>query len=836
MLDPLLISTIEDMMNKAKYPENLVFGVCIQDTPKRIEEFEEKYKGKSNVKYIPIKPEESKGCCWARAKVQTLMDDEEYFFQCDSHHRYIENWDEVTKEMFIQCQGLSDKEEVVLSTYATPCNLPEFKLTHNDGPFYMRCEKFYSIPKVRYVPENIKDLRIPGLWHTISAHFLFAKMTWAVEIPYDELLYFDGEEDTLALRSWTSGYDIYYPNKTISYHFYTRKGEKRHSDVDKFWWKIHDSSMKRVEDILSGKLKDKYGLGKVRTLQEYADFSKVDYIKRVILIPETHYFNKTKFVKLGLDWTENDNYKFKELEDGDEFYLIYDINRKMYAKLNKKDRSFSISHDLMEWNTLGGPSKLKPNDVLLTYGETYFEYKDANKIWYEKSHVDNRSFEFKEEKNEKEYYVIKDEVRNIILKLYKDQRTYEAAWKPEYKFIALYGEQKTINEERKTINEAQKTSYTEKNNIIECYNFGFSTFTKENEIKWKEYCSNKNKSYILKELLNNRDFIILQDKQRKIIMRINKNLKSLDIQTELNSWTQMYLNGSTGNIQNTNTKVVNTDTKVVNNEVQKLNQQLQLQQHQMQLQQQQIKQQMQQIHELQQQQQIHLQRQTMEIKKPQQPLQQPLQQQPKINKINKMNVPPPPIIAPIVKRNKSFETVRHTNVAIICVGNSDRIYNDFVTLNHQRYAKYFKYSYYYYDNEPEYNSSYIQDVNGRKRYDFVLFITGKTIFTKFEKITEVFKKSTNSCIGTSFDGITLNKNVLLCNTTEKLFDETLLSLNESQVYNINKPDGIDIFPNGTLSSNYQNHSRKCIVMVMNSMNESKIYETVCIWNRRLKIN
>ena len=137
-------------------------------------------------------------------------------------HVYVKHWDAISIGMLDQCVNQSKHSKVVLSTYGTPAILPEFKLTHDNKGMYMKCEKFYNIPKVRYVPHSIKDnLTQPQLWHTISAHYLFTYNQWVKDVPYDPELYFDGEEDTLALRSYTNGYDIYYPHDKISYHFYT---------------------------------------------------------------------------------------------------------------------------------------------------------------------------------------------------------------------------------------------------------------------------------------------------------------------------------------------------------------------------------------------------------------------------------------------------------------------------------------------------------------------------------------------------------------------------------------------------------------------------------------
>ena len=538
LLDPLLENTIENMLATAKYPENLVFGIIIQDKQPVIDAFAKKYGKRENFKIISILPEESKGCCWARAQVQMLMSDEMYFMQTDSHHVYVKHWDTISIQMLDQCVQQSNHSKVVLSTYGTPAILPEFKCTHEDTGMYMKCERFYNIPKVRYVPHSIKKgLTKPQLWHTISAHYLFTYNQWVHDVPYDPELYFDGEEDTLALRSYTRGYDIYYPHAKISYHFYTRKGEKRHSDVDKEWYKINDASIKRMTDILKGKIKGKFGLGTERSLDDYKDFTQIDYINKVILTPETHVFGNIKFVKKGFEWTENDQYKFKELENSDEFFLIYDYNRKLYGKLDKQKRTFHVSQDLVKWEIIGPSNK---NVNILVYGETTFTKDLQTKSWTETNVNDERTWKFKELENLKDHFTIFDESRNITLRLHKDLSCYEASWPPENKYVALYGVAK------KPVIVSPKST-TPKPLKPQNYYFGYSHLHKDdiNSTLWSEFCENKKQTYQFNEILNNKDFYVLQDNKRNLIYRLHKNLKSLDIQIHDKSWVELYNNGST---------------------------------------------------------------------------------------------------------------------------------------------------------------------------------------------------------------------------------------------------------------------------------------------------
>jgi glycosyltransferase involved in cell wall biosynthesis len=89
--DPQLIPTLDDCIKNAKHPENLRFGIAWQHAP---EENINKYKDDPRFRIIDIPYQESKGACWARNKIQQVYNGEKYTLQLDSHHRFIQNWDE----------------------------------------------------------------------------------------------------------------------------------------------------------------------------------------------------------------------------------------------------------------------------------------------------------------------------------------------------------------------------------------------------------------------------------------------------------------------------------------------------------------------------------------------------------------------------------------------------------------------------------------------------------------------------------------------------------------------------------------------------------------------
>ena len=91
--DSELIPTIENCIQNAKLPDNLVFGISRQYHPEDKFDDLSKYKKDKRFKIIETLYDKSLGVCHARHNIQTLYDEEEFYLQLDSHHRFIKDWD-----------------------------------------------------------------------------------------------------------------------------------------------------------------------------------------------------------------------------------------------------------------------------------------------------------------------------------------------------------------------------------------------------------------------------------------------------------------------------------------------------------------------------------------------------------------------------------------------------------------------------------------------------------------------------------------------------------------------------------------------------------------------
>ena len=281
--DPELLPTIKDCLNKSSSKNAIHIGVAWQHG------IEEQNPNKifSNISVLDILAEESRGACWARAEIQKkLFNNEDYYFQIDSHHRFSHNWDNDLIEMFAQC----DSSKPILTTYVPAYNPSTFSDNKwNKINFWgMVAGDFCKNSSILLFRPNVFEaVNKPLKSRFLSAHCLFTKSSFIHEVAYDEDLYFSGEEITLAVRSYTHGFDLFCPNKVFMLHEYTRNGRVKHWDEHGRkngttpWFERDKISKNKCEQILTASEKEArqipFGLGSIRTRTDYEIYAGIDF-------------------------------------------------------------------------------------------------------------------------------------------------------------------------------------------------------------------------------------------------------------------------------------------------------------------------------------------------------------------------------------------------------------------------------------------------------------------------------------------------------------------------------------------------------------------------------
>lgn len=303
--DILCYETIASLFENAKYPMNVFIGICEQNDETKIEEncfynkdteYYEKYK--DNVRKITLSYKDAKGPTYARYLCSTLYNNEKYFFQIDSHSKLVKDWDIKCIEMVerIKLEKLSEKP--VLSYY------PRELSNYND---YTDNEK-HSLPRICQAFFNERDMiSFNGseiidsknefyLTNFIAGGMFFCESSFLNELPFDpDLPYlFVGEEILHSIRFYTNGWDIYTPTENIIFHAYTRADRPKiwtdnpyYSDMDafekvKYYLQMNDHDINRIKDENIKNNAHKYGLGNVRTLQNYYESCGIDIKNQTI--------------------------------------------------------------------------------------------------------------------------------------------------------------------------------------------------------------------------------------------------------------------------------------------------------------------------------------------------------------------------------------------------------------------------------------------------------------------------------------------------------------------------------------------------------------------------
>ena len=385
--DPELIPTIKDCIAKAKYPKRLTFGICWQHSTDDEWDNLDEYKDNPAFTIMDVPWNESGGLCWARHHIQKMWKGEEYTMQLDSHHRFLQDWDEVLIEMM----GQTGSPKPIITAYAGMYDPKENKLL-NEEPYKMVPDKFTGGGTILFYPHaipNYKELDKPIPARFVSGHFFFTLGKHCEEYKYDPNIYFAGDEISLSIRSYTLGYDLFHPHYTVIWHEYTREGRTKHwTDfdtqnkeaglVEKPWWEMDGDSKRRLRHMLQEEDNDidlgVYGLGNIRSHFAYEAYAGINFRRRKLhpnavkgIDPPTYtvddnfdwLFEKEQTYDLTLDWTS----RWPELKAQTRCTCTFDF---MYVGIESEDGEVLFRNDLHDREYLDGQTTTLPISITST--------------------------------------------------------------------------------------------------------------------------------------------------------------------------------------------------------------------------------------------------------------------------------------------------------------------------------------------------------------------------------------------------------------------------------------------------------------------------------------
>lgn len=271
--------TIDDLFRKARHPDQINVAVVLQTTPSDLIEI-----AHPRVQIRHVNAAESRGACWARALGYELWRGEQHVLQIDSHMRFAPDWDVRLLEQLAACPS----PKSLLTSYPPGYEPPDNLLHHKAS--YLAAKRFdeRGILMQQGLLEPTPVMPKPTAF--LAAGFLFGASDWIHEVPYDPNLYFNGEETTLAVRLWTSGWDFFGPTEAIVWHQYSKIARSLHWEDNRTWDGLEAVSLARFRRILridplaTDPPVDLTGfdLGSVRSLKQYQAMAGIDFRARTI--------------------------------------------------------------------------------------------------------------------------------------------------------------------------------------------------------------------------------------------------------------------------------------------------------------------------------------------------------------------------------------------------------------------------------------------------------------------------------------------------------------------------------------------------------------------------
>jgi [Skp1-protein]-hydroxyproline N-acetylglucosaminyltransferase len=301
--DPECSPTVDSIYARAKHPDRIRVAVVLQrteddemcPTPEEscsVNPEQALCKYRHLIDIYEMDARLAVGPVFARHLGHRLYRGEYYAMQVDSHVRFIQDWDDDIITQFKQGRN----EMAVLTTYLSDLIGSIDPVTHEsrhpDRP--IMCNTDYEgsgqLKHLRHgqQPEGPAGIHGQPTLHPFwAAGFSFARGHFVVNVPYDQYLpmVFQGEEISIGLRGFTYGYDYYANEKSICFHMYAvKENKKKRNKVSTFWENAPmyrgagKAAMQRLNGIIGlippdvkyfDREERRYGLGKIRTTEKF---------------------------------------------------------------------------------------------------------------------------------------------------------------------------------------------------------------------------------------------------------------------------------------------------------------------------------------------------------------------------------------------------------------------------------------------------------------------------------------------------------------------------------------------------------------------------------------
>ncbi len=267
--DRELVATVSNLYQQARHPERLRVAIAWQYAEEELCH-ERELEQWPNLTLLKVPASESRGCNWARSRLQQLWDGERYTLFLDSHHRFVPEWDVHALSLLDGLRSASDKP--VLTGYLPPYDPRRDPQGRASSIYRVRPVERHQGLLFRLVGDPVtapETLTAPMRARFVSLHFLLADGRFNQEVPVDASIYFFADEIAMALRAHTHGYDLFHPHRVLGWHLYDRASRVPHWRDHADWRARNVASCQQLRALYRGELRGRFGVGPVRSVADY---------------------------------------------------------------------------------------------------------------------------------------------------------------------------------------------------------------------------------------------------------------------------------------------------------------------------------------------------------------------------------------------------------------------------------------------------------------------------------------------------------------------------------------------------------------------------------------